>query len=183
MNWLWIVITAALAAITIGVGVLSHRNPVADAVTELPPQPAYYLKDAIVTETETSGAPSLRLIAKRIEQQPTDNSIELQTVRVDYLKVPDKRWYLSAQRGIVPPDSHVIQFLGNVELRPTDGPPTTFLRTEELSVDPEKNLAYTTTSPVAIRFGIYAMQVRRFEADLKTEKVRMESVNGRSETG
>ncbi|HMN45339.1 MAG TPA: LPS export ABC transporter periplasmic protein LptC [Povalibacter sp.] len=183
MNWQWILITAALAAITIGVGVLSHRNPVTDAITELPPQPAYYLKDAIVTETETSGAPSLRLIAKRIEQQPTDNSIELQTVRVDYLKVPDKRWYLSAQRGLVPPDSHVIQFLGNVELRPTDGPATTFLRTEELSVDPEKNLAYTTTSPVAIRFGTYAMRVKRFEANLKTEKVRMESVNGRSEAG
>ena len=181
MNWLWIVITAVLAAVAIGFGVLSNRNPVVDAVTDLPPQPAYYLKDAIVTETEPSGTPSLRLIAKRIEQQPEDNSIQLQTVRVDYLKVPDKRWYLSADRGLVPPDSHVIQFLGNVELRPIDGPATTFLQTEELSVDTDRNVAYTTTSPVAIRFGAYSMNVRRFEADLETEKIRMETVNARSE--
>lgn len=181
MNWFWIVITAVLAAVAIGAGVLSNRNPVVDAVTDLPPQPAYYLKDAIVTETEPTGAPSLRLIAERIEQQPADNSIELHSVRVDYLKVPDKRWYLSAQRGLVPPDSRVIQFVGNVELRPIDGPASTFLRTEELSVDSDRNIAYTTTSPVDIRFGTYSMHVKRFEADLKTEKVRMESVNGRSE--
>jgi hypothetical protein len=30
---------------------------------------------------------------------------------------------------------------------------------------------------------MYSMRVKRFEADLKTEKVRMESVTGRSEAG
>ena len=183
MNWLWIFIAAVLAAIAIGFGVLSNRNPVVDAVTDLPAQPAYYLKDAIVTETDPSGAPSIRLIASRILQQPSDNSIELQSVRVDYLKAPDKRWYLSAQRGLVPPDSHLIRFSGNVELRPIDGPATSFLRADELTVDSDKNLAYTTTSPVTIRFGTYSMQVKKFEADLETEKIRMESVNGRSEAG
>ncbi|HEY6642586.1 LPS export ABC transporter periplasmic protein LptC [Povalibacter sp.] len=181
MNWSWIIVSSLLAAIAIGVGVLSGRNPVVDAVTDMPHQPAYYLRDAVVTQTEPNGAPGMRLIAHRIEQQPGDESFALQTVRVDYLKVPDKRWYLSADRGFVPPDSHVIQFTGNVELRPIDGPATTFLRTEELSVDPDRNIAYTTTSPVAIRFGTYSMRVKRFEADLKTERVKMESVNGRSE--
>ena len=104
-------------------------------------------------------------------------------MRVDYLKVPDRRWLLSAQRGFIPADSRVIQFLGDVELRPMDGPASTYLRTDELTVDTDRNVAYTTTSPVTIRFGSYAMTVKRFEADLKTEKVRMEYVHGRSEAG
>lgn len=183
MNWRWISAVALLAAVMIGFGIFSSRNPVSDAVTDLPSQPAYYLKDAIITQTEPSGAPSLRLIASRIEQEPADNSIVLHSVRVDYLKVPDKKWFLSAQRGLVPPDSRLIQFVGDVELRPTDGPATSVLQTEEITIDSERNVAYTTTSPVQIQFGNYSMNVRRFEADLTTEKVRMEFVHGRSETG
>jgi hypothetical protein len=83
----------------------------------------------------------------------------------------------------MPEDSRRIQFTGDVELRPTEGPASTFLLTDELTIDTERNLAYTTTSPVAMRFGNYSMTVKRFEADLETEKVRMESVNGRSEAG
>lgn len=183
MNWSWIWIAAVLAAVVIGFGVLTKRGPSSAGTQETLPQPAYYLKDAVITETTPEGAPKIRLIANRIEQQPDDDAIELANVRVDYLKVPDKQWFLSAQRGIVPADSHIIQFIGNVELKPANGPATTFLRTQELSIDSDRNLAYTTTSPVAIRFGSYAMEVKRFEADLNTERVRMEAVNGRTDKG
>ena len=183
MSWRWITIAAVLAAVVVGFGILSGHNRTSSVTGEMPVQPAYYLKDAVITETERSGAPTVRLIASRIEQQPADDSIVLQTVRVDYLKVPDKRWYLSAQRGFVPADSRLIQFKGNVELRPTDGPASTLLRADELTIDSERNVAYTTTSPVDIRFGAYSMTVKRFEADLTTEKVRLETVHGRSEAG
>ncbi len=128
MNWRWISIAALLAALVVGFGVMSGRNPVVEAITDMPAQPAYYLKDAVIKETDKSGAPSLRLIASRIEQQTADNSIVLHEVRVDYLKVPDKRWFLSALRGTVPADSRKIQFEGDVELRPTDGPASTLLK-------------------------------------------------------
>jgi len=183
MNWTWISIAAVLAALVIAFGVLSRRDTAAPGVQETPQQPAYYLKDAVITETSPEGKPQMRLIATRIVQQPSEGSIELENVRVDYLKVPDKQWFLSAQRGFVPADSRIIQFHGNVELKPTDGPTGTFLRTEELTIDSDRNVAYTTTSPVAIRFGTYAMDVKRFEADLTTEKVRLEGVNGHSDKG
>lgn len=183
MNWRWIAVAAVLAAVVVGFGILSGRNTNTSVTGEMPVQPAYYLKDAIITETEPSGAPSVRLIASRIEQQPADDSIVLHPVRVDYLKVPDKQWYLSAQRAVVPADSRMIQFRGDVELRPADGPASTLLRADELTIDSERNLAYTTTSPVDIRFGTYSMTVKRFEADLATEKVRLETVHGRSEAG
>ncbi len=183
MNWSWIWIAAVLAALVIAFGVASRRDSSSIGAQEAPSQPAYYLKDAVITETTPAGDPQIRLITNRIEQQPNDDAIELSNVRVDYLKVPDKQWFLSAQRGVVPADSHIIQFMGNVELKPTDGPATTFLRTQELSIDSDKNIAYTTTSPVTIRFGAYSMDVKRFEADLNTERVRMEAVNGRTDKG
>lgn len=183
MNWTWIAIAAALAALVIGFGVLSRRDTTSAGTDQTTAQPAYYLKDAVITETGPGGEPKIRLIARRIEQQPSDGGITLSNVRVDYLNVPDKKWLLSAQRGIVPADSHTVQFLGDVELKPTDGPAATFLRTEEITIDIDRNLAYTTTSPVTIRFGSYAMNVKRFEADLQTEKVRMEAVHGRTEAG
>lgn len=181
MNWRWIWIAALLGAAVVGFGLLTNRNPVTSALTETPVEPSYYLKDAVITETDERGAPSVRLIANSIEQKPGDESIALNSVRVDYFKVPDKQWYLSAQRGLVPADSRIIHFEGNVELRPVDGPASTVLRTDEITIDSERNLAYTTTSPVTIHFGSYSMEAKRLEADLTTEKVRMETVHGRTD--
>jgi LPS export ABC transporter protein LptC len=183
MNWRWILITAILGAVVIGFGVLSGGGSRTNDSSPAAAQPAYYLKDAIISQTDQSGAPAIKLVANRIEQQPGNDSIVLHTVHVDYLKVPDKQWFLSADRGFVPADSRTIQFQGNVELRPTDGPSSTLLKTDEISLDSERNVAYTTSSPVSIRFGGYAMKVKRLEADLNSEKVKMESVNGRTGAG
>jgi LPS export ABC transporter protein LptC len=181
MNWRWIWIAAALGAVVAGFGLLANRNPVTSALTETPVQPSYYLKDAVITETDTSGSPAIRLIANSIEQKPGDDSILLHSVRVDYLKVPDKQWYLSAEQGFVPPDSRIIHFEGNVELHPIDAPSNAVLRTNEITLDSERNVAYTTRSPVTIRYGSYSMQARSLEADLNTEKIRMEVVHGRAD--
>lgn len=183
MNWRWISSTALLAALVVGFGALSRRESSTEVAGTTLQQPAYYLKDAVITETQPDGTPKLRLIANRIEQQPRDGSFTLDTVRVDYLRVPGKQWFLSADHGFMPEDSRKVQFIGDVELRPTEGPASTFLLTDELTIDTEKNLAYTTTSPVSMRYGNYSMTVKRFEADLKTEKIRMESAHGRSEPG
>ena len=183
MSWRWISIAALLATVVVGFGLLSNRRSDTVTTEAVAQQPAYYLKDAVITETQPDGSPKLRLIAASIEQPSENDSIALESVRLEYFKVPDKPWFLSSDRGLVPAQSRIIQFLGNVELRPLDEPASTFLKTEELTIDTEKNLAYTTSSPVTMRFGSYSMTVRRFEADLNTEKVRMESVHGRSEAG
>jgi LPS export ABC transporter protein LptC len=183
MSWRWISIAALLATVVIGFRLLSKGDGATDTSGAIPQLPTYYLKDAILTETQPDGSPSVRLIATRIEQSPSSGRIELISVRVDYLKVPGRQWLLSAQRGLIPSESRTIQFLGDVELRPADGPASTYLRTDELTVDTERNVAYTTTSPVNMHFGMYAMTVKRFEADLNTEKVRMEDVHGRSGAG
>lgn len=179
MNWRWISLAAMLAAIVIGYGALVDRGSAPTTSSELPPQPGYYLKDAVITETREDGSLNVRLIASRIEQLPHDDSIKLMSVRANYFQAPGKEWVLSAQRGFVPAHSRIVQLEGDVTLRPANGAATSFLRAEALAIDTEKNIAYSTSSPVAIRFGPHAMTVKKFVADLNSEKIRLESVNGR----
>lgn len=181
MSWRWISITALLAALVVGFSALSGRDADQENVTQTSEQPAFYAKDAVLLQTQADGSPQLRLIASRIDQQVADDSIALRNVHVDYLNVPEKLWVLTAERGVVPANSHMITFSGNVELRPADVGENAFLRTNEITVDTDRDLAYTTESPTSMRYGRYALQIKRLEADLKTEIVKLEAVNGRSE--
>ncbi len=181
MNWRWISLTALLAALVIGYGALIERSPSSTARDDRAEQPGYYLQDAVITQTQQDGTVSLRLIADRIEQQRRDDSIALDTVRVNYFQSPQREWLLTARKGFVPANFRVVQLSGDVELRPADAQPAAFLRTEALAIDTQTNVAYSTTSPVHLRFGQHAMIVKGFRADLNSEKIRLESVNGRFE--
>lgn len=189
MSWRWVSVTALLAALVVAYGALNGRNSSPVTTGEAPPQPGYYLKDAVITETKADGSMGMQLIAQRIQQQPQDDTITMSSVRVHYYQSTDKPWALSAQRGSVPANSRVVHLDGDVELRPLTeqasgqprGPSESFLRTDSLAIDTEKNFAYSTSSPVHVKFGPHAMTVRSFRADLNNEKLRLESVNGRFE--
>jgi LPS export ABC transporter protein LptC len=183
MNWRWISIAALLATLVAGYAAFTQRDPSEVIYGEAPPQPGYFLRDAIITQTEKDGSPGIRLIAQRIDQKSAEDAIRLTTVQVDFLRTAERQWMLTAQRGLVPTGSRVIQFSGDVQLRPIDDTTNAFLRTDALAIDTERNVAYSTQSPVDIRFGKVAMRVRRFEADLNTEKVKLESIRGRTERG
>jgi LPS export ABC transporter protein LptC len=183
MNWRWISIAALLAALVAGLGAFMRRDPSEVLSVQAPPQPGYFLRDAIITQTEKDGSPGIRLIAQRIDQKSTEGTIQLSTVQVDFLRTADRQWMLTADRGFVAMGSRVIQFNGNVHLRPLDDTTTASLRTNALALDTVKNIAYSTQSPVDIRFGTVAMKVKRFEADLTSEKVKLESIQGRTQRG
>lgn len=179
MSWRWISIAALLAAVVIGYGALMEGDSSTVASSEPPPQPGYYLNDAIITETQQDGSLGIRLIANRIEQQPKDDSIVMTGVRVNYFRTPGKEWTLSAERGLVPANTRTVQLAGDVVLCPADATDA-FLRTSELAIDTDRNIAYSTSSPVEVKFGQHALTAKSFEADLNSEKIRLESVNGRS---
>lgn len=180
MSWRWISITALLAALVVGIGALSNGPGEDAAATQTSEQPAFYAKDAVILQTQQDGSPEMRLVANRVDQRVEDDSISLRDVRVDYLKLPQKLWVLTAEKGFVPGNSHTIDFSGDVRLRPADADDS-FLRTESLTVDTDRNLAYTTASPTSMQYGRYTMQVKRLEANLETERVTLEAVNGRSQ--
>ncbi len=192
MNWRWISLAALLAALVIGYGALVERSPAPTTNDAQAEQPGYYLQDAIVTQTQQDGSVSLRLVANRIEQQRRDDSIALETVRVNYYQSnsgsksgsksgqsPQREWLLNARQGFVPANFRVVQLFGDVVLRPADAQPEAFLRADALAVDTQTNVAYSLASPVRVRFGSHAMVVKNFRADLDSENIRLESVHGR----
>jgi LPS export ABC transporter protein LptC len=192
MNWRWISLAALLAALVIGYGALVERSPAPTTNDAQAEQPGYYLQDAIVTQTQQDGSVSLRLVANRIEQQRRDDSIALDTVRVNYYQSnsgsksgskpgqsPQREWLLNARQGLVPANFHVVQLFGDVVLRPADAQPEAFLRVDALAVDTQTNVAYSLASPVRVRFGSHEMVVKNFRADLDSENIRLESVHGR----
>jgi len=182
MNWRWISLAALLGALVIGYGALIDHSPAPAASSGQAERPGYYLQDAIITQTQQDGSVSIRLVANRIEQQHLDDSIALDTVRVNYFQSPQHEWLLSARRGSVPANFRVVQLFGDVELRPADAQPDAFLRADAMAIDTQTNVAYSTSSPVHLRFGQHAMTVKNFRADLNSEKIRLESVNGRFES-
>lgn len=184
MSWRWISLAAALAAIVIGYGAFIDDGSAPMTSQELPEQPGYYLKDAVVLRTREDGSPGIELIARRIQQRLSrparGEAITMESVRVNYFGKKDWQWALSAKSGEVPPNSRIVHLEGDVELRPLSGTTTnSFLRTDELAIDTEKNLAYSTRSPVQMRFGQHSMIVKSLRADLNSEKLRLETVNGR----
>ena len=126
MNWRWISIAALLAALVVGYGALVERDPAPTHERRAaPPQPGYYLQDAIITQTQQDGSLSLRLVANRIEQQRRDDSIALRHGARDYFASRRERAVDADRRtqGFVPANSRVVQFSGDVELRPADAQP------------------------------------------------------------
>ena len=184
MNWRWISLAAALAAVVVGYGALVDKEAAPTTSQELPEQPGYYLKDAVILRTREDGSPGIELIVARVQQRLTRPSqgeaITMDSVRVNYFGKDDWQWALTAQHGEVPPNSRIVQLEGEVELRPLAGATAnSFLRTDELAIDTEKNLAYSTHSPVQMQFGQHAMIAKSLRADLTSEKLRLETVNGR----
>jgi len=184
MNWRSVSFAAALAAIVIGYGAFVDNGDAPTMSNEMPEQPGYYLKDAVVLRTREDGSPGIELIAHQIQQKLSraerGEAITMEGVRVNYFGTTDWQWELTAANGEVPPNSRVVHLEGNVELRSlTSDSPNTFLRTDELSIDTEKSVAYSTRSPVQVRFGPHSMVVKNLRADLNSEKLRLETVNGK----
>lgn len=183
MNWRWVSLAAALAAIVIGYGAFVDNSDMPTANHEMPDQPGYYLKDAVILRTREDGSPGIELIARRIDQRVSrpaqGEAITMESVRANYFGKQDWQWALTANSGLVPPNSRVVQLEGDVELRSLVGDENAYLRTDELAIDTEKNIAYSTRTPVHVRFGQHAMTVKSLRADLTSEKLRLETVNGR----
>lgn len=181
MNWRWIITVALLAALLAGYSAFLRRDP-ADAVNNTLEQPGYYLEDAVVTQSNADGSPGITLRAKRIEQPQRTEQIELIDVELDYLQTPAQRWSLKAKHATVPRDSRIVQFSGDVELRPVSSAEKTYLKTQALTLDTEKNLAYSSNgSPVEVQLGPYMLTAQRIDVDLGREKVRMRGVDGRTD--
>jgi LPS export ABC transporter protein LptC len=175
LGWRAVLIIAAIAVILAGFGLWASRNGEDLRVGPAPAQPGYYLKQAVVTETDATGAARFKLSAEQINQNPKDQSIDLQTVLLDYRSDPDSLWLLTANHGHLVGGSRVIDFTGNVHIKP-QAPSTNRveLQTETLSMDTENNIA---TAPGKVKFTMDGqfLNAVRLKYNLKQQTLQLES--------
>ncbi len=177
----FIVLALVLVA---GVSILAGRRGTGEAPDEgrrEPPQPGYYMVDAVITEMSPEGAPRYRVAAERIAQDPASQAIQLENMKLVYRVDPDREWTLTARNGHVPPASRVLDLSGDVQIQglPGIGAVPAQVRTERLHLDTVNNIA-TTKSRVDIVWGKRRISTMGLKADLKAEKLQLESsVHGR----
>ena len=172
-----LVIVAAVSVFNKG------RRPPSDAITTPvePLQPGYYIKGARITEMGPDGLPLYRVEAEHIEQDPADNGIRLEQLTLTYRTPEARDWTLTAARGFVPPDSKTLNLAGNVRIvgQPVPDMQPAVVYTERLTIDTETNVA-STRDRVDIEWGTRRLSTMGLVADLKTERLRLESaVHGR----
>jgi len=143
--------------------------------------PGYYLKNAVLTDYDAAGDPSIRIQAERIDQIGHGSEVALINVQVNYQAPSGQNWVMFGDTAHVQPGGKVVDINGNVRLQGVDPehPGTAIIRTDALSYDVPASVA-STKSDVRIEFERHTLTARGLIANLKERTVRLESrVNGR----
>jgi lipopolysaccharide export system protein LptC len=142
--------------------------------------PGYYLKNAVLTDFDAAGAPSIRIEAERIDQIAHSPEVSLSNVRVIYKAPSGQDWLMVGDTAHIQPGGKVVDVAGNVRLQgETGNAQSAVIRTDALSYDVPGSIA-TTKSDVRIDFGAHTLTARGLVANLKERTVRLEAkVNGR----
>jgi lipopolysaccharide export system protein LptC len=172
----------AVAALVISTWILSSpaRRPSSPNAAKQAALPGYYLKNAILTDYDASGAPSIRIEAERIDQVEHGVEVRLYNVKVNY-EVPGQNWVLVGDTAHIQPGGKVVDFAGNVRLQ-GDSPGTegsAVIHSDTMSYDVTDSIA-STKSDVRIEYGGHVLTARGMTANLKERTMRLESkVSGR----
>jgi len=173
----------AVVALAVSTWILSspaHR-PKTTASSGAADLPGYYLEHAVLTDFDASGAPSMHLMADRIDQIDHGSEVALSTVRVDYQTPNGQNWVLFGDFARVEPGGKIIDVTQNVRLRgdSTARAGTVLVRTDALRYDVPASIA-STKSDVRIDFGTHILTARGLVANLKERTMHLEQkVNGR----
>ena len=143
--------------------------------------PGYYLKNAVLTDYDAAGAPSIRIHADRIDQIDHGPEVALYNVRFDYQSPNGQAWVMFGDVAHVEPGGKIVDVTGNVRLQdePAPGESAAVMHTDALSYNVPASVA-STQSDVRIDFGGHTLTARGMVANLKDRTIRLESkVNGR----
>lgn len=139
----------------------------------------YYLTDTTVTEMGLDGKPRIVLHAVKAVQQLSDQSVNLETVRMDYAAQQSGLWKVTADRGHMAPDRTTMMLAGDVHVTGAGAQGAAVIDTDELTYDTKSNFVQTA-APVTVRFGDHELRGRGLRADLNAGTLKLESnVNGR----
>jgi LPS export ABC transporter protein LptC len=158
---------------------MGHDDGVVEA--EAPPKErGYYLTDARLTELGVDGKPRVVVRANSIEQQLSDQSVQLRHLELDYTTTRSGAWHVTANRGRMPMDRTSLQLAGNVRVAGSPEPTgaRALITTETLEYDTRASIVQTA-SPVDVQFGSHQLHGRGLRVALNDGILHLESnVNG-----
>lgn len=177
------VVLVFLVGLAVGSWWLANRSGDEEATTAAAGrgQPGYYLRGATLEQTDETGRVELRLTTASAEQDPATRNVQLRQLRVDYFPDEERTWVATANEGALPPDGQTVYLEGDVRLtgRNGSGAKPAVITTEQMKLDVDRSIA-STSAPVRIELAPHAVTARGLRADLKQDRVQLESsVNGR----
>jgi LPS export ABC transporter protein LptC len=174
-----------LAVIALGLSTWILSSPArhlhAQNTAQQPDLPGYYLKNAVLSDYDLAGDPSIRIEAERIDQIAHGNEVALYNVRVAYQAPNGQAWVMVGDVAHVQPGGKIVDVTGNVRLQgeAAGREGAAVIHTDTLSYNVPDSVA-STKSDVRIDFAEHTLTARGFTANLKERTMRLESkVNGR----
>lgn len=169
----------ATLGLIVGVVLLSapQHGPVAPAgAGAAPPEPGYSARDARLIETGADGRPLYTLDAAQITQQPDQDRVRLERVRLALRDESGDQWTADADRGELGEDSGIVQLEGSVQVAGVlpGTQDEARISTEHLSFDTHTQIA-STRDPVTLVMSGRTVSARGLVANLKEGRVQLES--------
>lgn len=166
---------AALLCGAVATGALLFRT----REEEAPGPPAarldigYYASKARLSGTDDAGRILYSVAATSVVQTPSDGSVKLSDVSINYDPAVDVPWSLHADTGRIRPDGKMIELSGNVVAasREPDSPAATF-RTDYLEFDPGTNIA-ATDRKVLIEYAGSTVHATGLRAMLQEDRLEL----------
>ena len=180
----------AVLALCVSTWILSSpaRRPQTPTSAQQADLPGYYLKNAVLTDYDLDGNPSVRIEAERIDQIAHSSEVALHNVRVAYQVPNGQSWVMVGDVAHVQPGGKVVDVSGNVRLQgEATGREGAASGREGAAVIHTDTLSYnvpdavvSTKSDVRIDFAEHTLTAHGLNANLKERTMRLESkVNGR----
>ena len=152
---------------------IDNEDPVAAQSAAVP---GYYLRGASILGTDEQGRALFHVQAASAEELPAENRLLLSDVAVRYQPEAQVPWVLTATEGQALLEETYLDLSGEVELtrngEPDSGPMT--IRTSSLRLEPE-TYDVRTDAPVSLWFGNRRLDAVGLNANLKAERLALES--------
>jgi LPS export ABC transporter protein LptC len=173
-----------MAVVALGVSTWILSSPAhrpAQSSQEQADLPGYYLKHAVLTDFDSTGAPGMRLEAERMDQIDHSTEVALTQVRMHYQAPNGQNWVIIGDTGLVETGGKIIDLKGHVVMTgdSTAHVGTAIVHAETMRYDVPASIA-TTADDVHVDFGPYTLNAHGLKANLKDRTLHLDSkVNGR----
>jgi LPS export ABC transporter protein LptC len=151
-------------------------TPASTTVAQTSWDAGYSARNAQLVETDGEGSPLYTLEAATIRQQPNADQVRFTQVLMTFRDRNGDAWTASADRGELGQTSRKVELSGNVHVSGAfrSGASPAQISTDALSVDLRRDIV-STTRPVTLLWSGLALNSTGLTADLKDQRVRLES--------